>query len=112
MHHAKSMKAMKLQGGNPIPGPESQMQVAGDPVGEEVENFAPFSGGKGKSAHKKKGKSMKKRKTKTKTMKRKGKTMRKYNKKGGFVSAEVATPVLLLAANVLIKKSGTRKHKK
>ena len=35
MHHAKSMKAMKLQGGNPIPGPESQMQVAGDPVGED-----------------------------------------------------------------------------
>ena len=55
---------------------------------------------------------MKKRKTKTKTMKRKGKTMRKYNKKGGFMSAEVATPVLLLAANVLVKKSGTRKHKK
>ena len=112
MQHAKAMKSMKLQGGNPIPGPESQMQVAGDPVGEEVENFPPFSGGKGKSAHKKKGKSMKKRKTKTKTMKRKGKTMRKHRKKGGLFNATTLTPAVLLAANLLFKKTGTRKHKK
>ena len=117
MRQTKAMKETKMEGGNPVPETSSQeTQSAGDETPAETpEGFAPFSGGKRKtmrkSMRKHKGKSMRKHKGKS-MRKHKGKSMRKYKKKGGFISAEVATPLLFLTANTMVKKNSTRKQKK
>ena len=109
MRQAKAMKETKMEGGNPIPDTSSQeTQSAGDETpAESPEGFAPFTGGKRKTMRK----SMRKHKGKS-MRKHKGKSMRKYKKKGGFLSAEVATPLLFLTANTMVKKNSTRKQKK
>ena len=109
MRQSKAMKETKMKGGNPVPETSSQETHSGgdETPAETPEGFAPFTGGKRKtmrkSMRKQKGKSMRKQK---------GKSMRKYKKKGGFISAEVATPLLFLTANTMVKKNNTRKQKK
>lgn len=117
MRQSKAMKEIKMKGGNPVPETSSQeTQSAGDETPAETpEGFAPFSGGKRKtmrkSMRKHKGKSVRKHKGKA-MRKHKGKSMRKYKKKGGFISAELATPLLFLTANTMVNKNNTRKQKK
>jgi len=117
MRQSKAMKETKMKGGNPVPETSSQETHSGgdETPAETPEGFAPFTGGKRKtmrkSMRKQKGKSMRKQKSKS-MRKQKGKSMRKYKKKGGFISAEVATPLLFLTANTMVKKNNTRKQKK